>query len=316
MKKLIYIFAILVYNYSFSQINLVPNPSFEDTIPTPLGGVITDATGWINCGNTPDYYNAGFNGYSPGFGVPSCSYTGYQNAYHGNGFAGIGLTAIPEQPAEFIGINLTQSLVIGNTYYVSAYISRADDYSCATNNFGFRFFNTLYFSPPTNPPPIDNFAHVNSSAIISDSLSWHYVIGSFIADSAYKFLVIGNFFNLSQTNTLNCTSSDASYYYVDFVCVSTSSETCMNPTGISKLASKATTSLVYPNPAKDLIHIKNTNMFNSYKIMNCIGEVSSEGVLQLGDNIINISAYPQGLYTILIDQQYHSKILILTNKNN
>lgn len=195
MVKHLFLSFFIIFTVAVKAQNLVPNPSFEDTVSVPLGGVIDDATGWINCGLTPDYYNPAFDSDGFGFGVPNCFYTGYQNALDGFSFAGLGLTQIPEQPGEFIGVQLTQPLTIGTRYYVSGYISRADDFRCSTNNFCFRFFNSMYFSPG-NPPAFDNFAQVGSTVINSDSLNWQFINGSFVADSAYQYLVMGNFFNL------------------------------------------------------------------------------------------------------------------------
>ena len=315
MKKhfIISFILLLAFNYIIkAQTNLVPNPSFEDTIANPSGGLIDDANGWINCNLSPDYYNAGFNSDGLGFGVPNCYYTGYQNAFDGNAFAGLGITAVPEQPAEFIGVQLTQPLVIGTKYFVSAYISRADDYPCASNNFGFKFFNSLYFLTSFNPPPIDNYAHVNSSALITDSLNWQLIGGSFIADSAYRYLVIGNFYNLSQTNTLNCFSNpDASYYYLDEVCVSSDSLTCQIPTAIQQLSKRKNEVYVYPNPANGEIYLKNLpHSAEAYTLFNSLGVNCANGRFNPNQNIIDIHSLLNGVYLLSIDQRYFFKVLI------
>ena len=308
MKNLLLSFFIFFSLTGWGQ-NLVPNNSFEDTVSAPLGGVIEDATGWINCGLTPDYYNPAFGSDGFGFGVPNCFYTGYQNALDGNSFAGFGLTQIPEQSGEFIGVQLTQSLTIGTKYYVSAYISKSDQYPCATNNLCFKFFNSMYFSQG-NTPPFDNFAHVRSTAIISDTLNWQLVGGSFIADSAYQYLVIGNFFNLVQTDTFNCAASDASYYYIDNVCVSSNTATCMVPTSINQLPLKATSTIsVYPNPASNYIQVNNLAYSISYFVYNELGEICMNGKLKTGLNNIDVNSLSNGLYFFRTDT-YTLKIII------
>lgn len=281
--------------------NIVPNNSFEDTVSAPLGGVIEDAIGWINCGATPDYYNPGFNSDGFGFGVPNCFYTGYQNSSDGYSFAGLGLTAIPEQPAEFIAIQLTQPMLVGTKYYVSAYISQADLYPCATNNFCFKFFNSMYFSQGS-PPPFDNFAHVRSTVIISDSLNWQLVGGTFIADSAYQYLVMGNFYNLSQTDTFNCAASDLSYYYIDNVCVSSDSVTCLIPTSIQQYSAKKNHVSIYPNPASGFIHIISTSSPFAYSLVNSLGTTCYSGKLNAVDETLNVSSLSNGIYILHIDK--------------
>ena len=302
IKSLVYtsIFLSLFFFKGRAQ-NLVPNNSFEDTISAPLGGVIVDAAGWINCGNSPDYYNPGFDHYGYGFGTPNCFYTGYQNPLDGNSFAGLGLTVIPEQPCEFIGVQLTQPLIIGTKYYVSAYISQAEDWKCSTNNFCFRFFNSMYFSS-TSPPFLDNFSHIRSTSINSDSINWQLIGGTFIADSAYQYLVMGNFYGLSQTDTLYCTASDLSYYYLDNVCVSSDSTTCLIPTYISEQLAFQKGISVFPNPASNVLHLKNVTGQANYRLFNFIGEQKSAGILILGDSTIDVSSLADGLYFLSIDK--------------
>src|SRR5690606_13972727 len=66
------------------------------------------------------------------------------------------------------------------------------------------------------------YAHVHSNVILSDTANWTLISGSFTADSAYHYLVIGNFFEDLLTDTLNMDSGPAAgaYYYVDSVSVS------------------------------------------------------------------------------------------------
>lgn len=295
------LFVLFLSKEGKSQVNLVPNPSFEDTVFSPLGGVIEDAIGWINCGLTPDYYNPAFDSDGFGFGVPNCFYTGYQNALDGFSFAGLGLTQIPEQSGEFIGVQLTLPLTIGTKYYVSAYISQADMYPCATNNFCFKFFNSMYFSQGS-PPPFDNFAHVRSTVINSDSLNWQLVGGTFIADSAYQYLIMGNVYNLAQTDTFHCTASDLSYYYVDNVCVSSDSTTCLIPTSIQQFSSKKNQISIYPNPASAFIHIKTSSGPVDYLLVNNLGITCDTGKLNDGGGILNTSSLPDGIYILRIDK--------------
>src|SRR5438046_2948461 len=75
---------------SFSQ-NLVPNPSFEDTVKCPdYISELDYAVGWHTLLNTPDYYNECNNTSKVNagmVGVPS-SARGYQTAHTGVAFAG------------------------------------------------------------------------------------------------------------------------------------------------------------------------------------------------------------------------------------
>lgn len=99
----------------------------------------------------------------------------------------------------------------------------------ASNKIGVLFTNDEYESL-SNPAPLPaNFAHFYSNTIITDTLDWTIISGSFIADSAYKYIMIGNFFDNNQTAYLTVLDSllgECSYYFIDDVCVSTDSLTC------------------------------------------------------------------------------------------
>jgi hypothetical protein len=57
MKYLHLFFLLLVANACLSQ-NLLPNPSFEDTVHCPTNqGQVVNAKGWWSVRATPDYYN-------------------------------------------------------------------------------------------------------------------------------------------------------------------------------------------------------------------------------------------------------------------
>ena len=57
MKKIIYILLFGICFSSKAQVNLVPNGSFEDTIPCTMSSVFA-AVGWYSVNASPDYYNS------------------------------------------------------------------------------------------------------------------------------------------------------------------------------------------------------------------------------------------------------------------
>ena len=91
LRKLFYI-ALLLPFIAQSQINLVPNPSFEEVIECPeyelSGGNIHQTNYWQN-GNlrSPDFFHACANEEGPFF-VPENSW-GLQNPLTGDAYAGI-----------------------------------------------------------------------------------------------------------------------------------------------------------------------------------------------------------------------------------
>src|SRR3989304_3331262 len=120
---LVILFSFLFADNYFSQVNLVPNWSFEDTLTCPTtAGEIDKAPPWFNPTlSTPDYYNS-CNGSS--VGVP---YHGsdYQPARTGNAYAGIWVYQMGTDYREYIEVKLIDSLDQGKKYCVSFYVNLA-----------------------------------------------------------------------------------------------------------------------------------------------------------------------------------------------
>ena len=130
----------------------------------------------------------------------------------------------------------------------------------STNKIGLRF-STIRYDSICCPPPLNNWAHLYTDSIISDTLNWTKISGSTIADSAYKYLGIGNFFDDNHTDTLIWGGapfgSSGAYYYIDDVCVSTDSLYNESWTGIANLKGKGNLK-IFPNPViNDYLNIEN-----------------------------------------------------------
>ncbi|MBP7809694.1 MAG: T9SS type A sorting domain-containing protein [Bacteroidia bacterium] len=280
----------------FSQTNLVPNPSFEVTVQCPSNdNNITDCGNWMNFGATPDYYHGcGVSGLS----VPNAA-AGYQYARTGMGMAGliswchpISCSAGPNY-REFIGAVLTNTLQVGVKYFISFFINWSGYLygwrQYATNKIGLRF--STVSSNTTNPAPINNFAHLKTNVIYQDTVNWLKISGSFIADSVYKYILIGNFFNDTNTDTLSYPGpvfgSMAAYYYIDDVCVSTDSLYALNWTGItnSLLNEEIRT---YPNPVEDFLFLKGFDQFSEFKLYDLVGNEVKFEVMKDKLDLINI----------------------------
>jgi hypothetical protein len=280
--------------------NLVPNGSFEiyDTCPSG-NGQINYATGWSSYCATPDYFNPCNNTTA---GVP-INFVGYQNAEFGVSYAGLFTYARSGFYREILGIQLIQSLIIGQKYFVKFYTNMAllNNVSIATNKMGIRF-STIPYSY-NNPVPIDNFAHVYSDSIITDTLNWIKISGSFIADSTYQYVSVGNFFNDSTTtHVLMDTSGWFAYYYIDNIIVSTDSSF---ETGINVI-STIPSLLLSPNPftTSTILTLQGTYHNPSLFIYNLLGqEVRSIPVGTNSQLTINREHLASGMYFYkLIDE--------------
>lgn len=267
--------------------NLVPNPDFEDTLYCPTGPA-GFAKYWSSCKGSPDY----FNSCSPGclspqtcVGVPS-NFAGTQLAYSGNAYSGLETAGYGGLSREIIIIQLIDTLQIGKKYYFSCYISRAFSIGVcegASNNFGFRF-STVQFDY-INEVPIDNYSNYRDTVTVTDTTNWVLIGGSFIADSAYNYLMLGNFYDDNHTDTINMTptvsTSNFAYYYVDNICVTPDSINCSLIT--SRNDDKYDYDLVIsPNPFKDGVDIMMPeNMTYEFIIYDITGrEIISKQIVQ------------------------------------
>jgi len=185
---------------------------------------------------------------------------GSQMAATGDAYCGIVSYHIFNDWNEMVGRKLSTTLVPGTKYYVSVKFSLADNSPCAINKLGVLFTTQSYcdsldiynicYSPEM---PIPNFAHIYSSKIITDTVGWTTVAGSYIADSAYQFIVIGNLYDYANTNdsllygNTSCNGGYV-YYYIDDVCISTDSLLC-NPLDAIYENSLNNKGNVFPNPA-------------------------------------------------------------------
>ena len=219
MKKTGIIILLVMFCLNVkAQVNLVPNGSFEDTVACPVNGRLYNCMYWVNCGQTPDY-NHSCAPQGNAFGVPFNT-VGYQPAATGNAYCDLWTYSTTQLFREFIGVSLIQPMVIGHSYFVSfrcAPASPGHGYCLQTNKQGIRFSTIAYDS--VNTAPINNFAHIYSDSIISDTVNWTTISGSFIADSVYAFLTIGNFYDDAYTDTLIPGFQCAAFavYYIDDV---------------------------------------------------------------------------------------------------
>ncbi|CAN5471291.1 hypothetical protein BH11BAC1_BH11BAC1_15610 [soil metagenome] len=299
-KSVLVLFCLFSSLLSSSQ-NLVPNPSFEDTLSCPLtGGQIYRAVGWINCGITPDYFNSCYSISPSGLGIPT-NVAGNQIAKDGNAYAGFGLyVKVVPNAREFIGRSLSQTLIIGQDYFISFYISLADTFSldCAINNIGVKFSTVAIDS--SSPPVLNNYAHINTSSIISDKTNWIQISGWFTADSSYNYILIGNFFDDIHTDTFQCESE--AYYYFDMVCVSTDPEDCTVGTqsGNNDQRRKKEV-IVKPIPADQFLNISSIFDIEIIAIYSVKGELIYSSIYsKRNDIIIPLKDLPSGLYFLIV----------------
>lgn len=302
------IFIVLISRTSYSQLNLVPNPSFEDTVICPTGlDNMTEVLSWFSFGNSADYFNT----CSSVMNVPNTSF-GYQSAHSGNAFCGVATYLKANHPngnnyREYIGVQLTSILQIGTRYYFSFYSVAADKGSTGflSNNIGLRFFSSAYSK--FNPAPLDNFSHVKYDSILVDSINWLKISGSFIADSNYQYVCIGNFYDYLHTDTLAYIPFPFSaYYYIDDICVTTDSLFNETWTGIHDIEQDYVQ--VFPNPAHEFVQFKSNQIIDEVRIFDSRGKYIRKEDCNSMECRIMIEGLDEGLYFICFGNSKYASV--------
>jgi hypothetical protein len=278
--------------------NLVPNPGFEsyDTCPSQMGK-IQYALNWMSFTKSPDYFNDCSNN------LGTHNPEGFQPAFEGQAYAGElmcgPLSALNAR--EYFASKLDTRLVIGQKYYVSFRIALSDEvggHNCACNGMGVRFTTFSINDPEGSTALINNSPQVYSSSIIDDSINWTLIKGSFVADSAYEYVCLGNFFDDSHTDTLHCVPGGA-YYYFDLICVSSDSLSC----GLDRVNNLEDNHLIiFPNPANTFLTIAGLLKTPSdIQIIDILGRISNVKIISSNNILINIIDFSDGFYFLKIN---------------
>lgn len=313
MKRTVFFESALIVllNYVCFAQNLVPNPSFEDMVGCPSGlGLIDSALGWRAVRNTPNYFNScsEFD-----YSIPNNSF-GFQYPSSEGCSAYAGLFTYPFS-REYLGIRLDTSLTIGQKYFVSLKVVRANGRFSSTNNMGVLF--TTHQSLQSTLDTIKNFAQINSTAIVTDTLNWKTIYGSFIADSMYSYIEIGNFYD--DSNTVVITDSGNyinAYYFIDDICVSADSLFCAGYTfncTTSIEENPKSNMIFYPNPTGGLLYFNSPGK-SLVKVFDISGKLLMNAITIPSKKFINLSYFPNGMYLISItsnQKTFNSKVKII-----
>lgn len=224
MKNILILILLFISMKSVSAQNYVPNYSFELHYGCPDNyNQVDSAIGWHrsfqnnNFTHHTDYLNScGGNIGFDYFTVPN-NLWGYQNASTGDAYMCMATTAptLYTDYRENFYCQLIQPLTVGITYSVSFKASKSNRTQNATNRIGIKFSTDTIFT-------INNMCQLSADSVIKDTTNWVTISGSFVADSAYKYLCVGNFFTDANTTFQNvcplCPRPE-SEYYVDDICV-------------------------------------------------------------------------------------------------
>lgn len=198
----------------------MPNGSFEILSECPSGADLFNATGWFSPNDaTPDLFNSCAD-LSSNLSVPTNGF-GFQLAQDGFGYAGIvtySYNGATNNYREYAEIKMSENLKDNTLYHVEFYFNQANRSPLATNNICFGFVNDTtnqYLSSIIIP---DSFEE--NKDVFLDTLNWKKIEGYYIGTGKESYIIIGNFFNDNNTDTLSSgmPATDV-YYYIDNVSV-------------------------------------------------------------------------------------------------
>lgn len=144
-----------------------------------------------------------------------------QSARNGDNMAGIFVAAGSNNYREYLRVPLTEALAVGVSYCAEMYILLRSDIELASNNIGMYFSETRITHFDGFTDVLHYLPQVNEEQVVTSKDRWHKISGCFVAETAAKYLLIGNFFDLANTDTtfLADRGDFMAYYFVDDVLV-------------------------------------------------------------------------------------------------
>ena len=237
----------------------------------------------------------------------------FQYAWDGDAYVGMyAYDGGSDEYREYIGVELIEPLQVGCTYHLRFRLNPAYGGTYwlvngggACNNMGMLFtMHSNEWTDVSEPPfPYRNFAHLRSEVPVVDTLAWTVVEGEFIADSAYRYVVLGNFYpdNLTDGFANGDSWTDITYYLVDGVEVIPITSGC-NGVGMEDLSAEEPSIRMVNGMVS--IHWRHGPF--SIRIVDAVGRMVVEERSGSGGSIE--TAYPAtpGLYSVQVRSKERS----------
>jgi OmpA-OmpF porin, OOP family len=209
-----------------AQENIVPNPGFEQYSNPPLGWYYKGEhfTETMKFWSSPT--GASPDAYSPKVLVPaSWAEKDFGKMVPHSGTSMVGITAYgcsngKPHCREYLQVLLNEPLVVGQMYSVEFWVNHLPR-SLQINRLG-AYFSTKRLDTKTDAPLQNIKPQFFTSKIINASKGWQKVAGTFKANNEGDYLIVGNFFSDTLTQTAFPSRKDFfnyAYYYIDDVVV-------------------------------------------------------------------------------------------------
>lgn len=206
--------------------NLVQNHSFEsyENCPKKLGTLDQDVAYWRNpTQGSSDY----FHSCSSIMGVPK-NFNGIQESRFGDGYVGFYFYT-PNDYREYIQATLRQTLVAGEAYTLSFYVSLAENSDFAVDAFGVQFTEKpVTVGTKRNlgkrqisklSGSVANAMELGEGAFYANTKDWVQVKKEFIATGTENYMLLGNFKTNKRSKVMRIQDkvTKGAYYYLDEV---------------------------------------------------------------------------------------------------
>lgn len=288
--------------------NLVPNGSFEEYTDCPEFISSVYLTGWENLHtNSADYFNACS---ADGVADVPLNQFGYQYAADGQAYVGMATSAPGGQPwyREIVGIELSEPLQPGVPVCLSfktalggfgSWSGNSTPYSC--RGLGLKFFTAF-------PSDWQSYLYPNSAAlhidyVPTDTALWYHVSGTYVPDSAYTHVALGNFFadSLDQLTVIDSSgfgTLPAAYAFADDIRVSFDLSYCDADLAIQEHAAVLA---VFPIPCGDVLNVRCSDVSGTlhYRILDSSGRTIRAWESLAGEgSAIYFGDLPDGTYLL------------------
>ena len=222
LTKISIILILILPIKAFSQ-NFVNNPSFEKLeIPCcsiPLGqNAFNYLDSWSNSSSLSDsdLSHRCLSCIYPSYSLPKNAPKGSQNPRTGNGFVSqyvLDFDNLPLEYSDYIQGELLTTLISGNSYIISFWISLADMANYTYSNYSIYFSNTPLIE---NSWLLDYFnPQITTNTYITETKGWQNIKIQFTAQSDEKYFSFGTFLPYNQLDTLRigCADFDSLHPY-------------------------------------------------------------------------------------------------------
>ncbi len=208
LKYSFFVFLFFCFINTKAQVNLVPNPSFEDTLGDcrtvmAITSLFQSVKNWYTCyyGSSVDYFNTCVNSISyPAFSSVPYNCRTYQMPHLGEAYIGLWIYEVINGTdssaiySENVAVKLPQPLIKDHCYYGEFYANVGNIANMATNQLSMLLSTNIYTTTTgsfTNT--IQPQIQWDTTQCFTDTLNWVKISGKFIAKGGEQFLTIGNF---------------------------------------------------------------------------------------------------------------------------